>query len=391
MGVQSDKSDIAKLFDEVTDNDYPGAFCKIIDSPDFPGHVEVMHGDGVGSGSVTRYLTYLETGDPTVLQDEVDCAVSMNTGDALASGFISGCLKFIDIIGINAKEVDKKVVLMQIALGIKRIRKLYEQHGFKVRFVGGETADLPDQIRNYVFDVAIHSVLPKSEVIAGNVQPRDKIWGFKSTGQAVWENRPNSGGMSNGKTMGRTRLLSPKYQVKYPGICPPIRLYTGRFSIGDYIPELDMTIDQAMNSATRQWAFVIKLLINCLKSRDALHLLHGISMNTGGGATKIGNLGRGILYQKTMPEPSPYFKLIQSESGEDWYNMQKSFNCGIGLDIVGSDEGGVLERVIAEVSLALNVESCLLGECCAHHNDQENVVVLSCGDLLDASGYTIKR
>lgn len=376
MGVQADKGDIAALFDEATDNDFPGAFCKIIKSLDFPGYVECMHGDGVGSGSVTRYLTFLETGDPTILQNEVDCAVSMNTGDIAACGFVRMSIKLIDIIGVNAKTIDKKVLLEQIALGFIRIRKLYSAFGF--RFVGGETADLVDQIRSYVFDVIVHSMLREEKVIRGNVESGDKIWGMRSDGQAIWETSLNSGGMSNGKTMGRTRLLHPMYQVKYPEICPPVRLYTGRFKIGDYIPELGMTIDQAMNAPTRQWAIIIKLLIEELEIQDALHLLHGISMNTGGGATKIGNLGKNIIYEKAMPRPSPYFQLIQAESGETWRNMFQSFNCVVGLDIVGSDEGGILGQAIKTVAAKVGIGWHELGLCTKKEGrlDGRNVVIL---------------
>lgn len=65
-------------------------------------------------------------------------------------------------------------------------------------------------------------------------------------------------------------------------------------------------------------------------------MLHGISMNTGGGATKIKNVGvGGLCYNKALGPPSPIFQLIQAECGESWEYMYESFNMGVGLDIVG--------------------------------------------------------
>ena len=92
-------------------------------------------------------------------------------------------------------------------------------------------------------------------------------------------------------------------------------------------------------------------------------VLHGISQNTGGGNTKISHVGENIVYVKKMPEPLPIFKLIQSESGDFWENMFKNFNCGIGIDVVGSDQGGILAKVLKEVSEETGIELHILGEC----------------------------
>jgi phosphoribosylaminoimidazole (AIR) synthetase len=111
-----------------------------------------------------------------------------------------------------------------------------------------------------------------------------------------------------------------------------------------------MTVSEALLSPTRQWAIVIKKIMEELKKQNALEMLHGISMNTGGGATKIKNIGGGgFLYIKNMPYPPALFQLIKNESFETWENMYQSFNCGIGIDVVG-ENNPVFDKALQKVS-----------------------------------------
>jgi phosphoribosylformylglycinamidine cyclo-ligase len=212
-------------------------------------------------------------------------------------------------------------------------------------------------VQTVAFDVNVHARAKERDLILGNVQPGDRIWGFASDGQAVWEDQPNSGIMSNGLTLARMVTMDKSYTEKYPDLVRQGGSYTGKFMAGFRPAGLDgMTIDEALTSPTRQWAILIKFLIDLLKEEHALHLLHGITMNTGGGATKVLHLGTGgIWYQKTMPFPPPIFRLVQSESGEDWCDMYRNFNCGIGIDIVG-DEGlrPVLEWLARETRVPVH-------------------------------------
>lgn len=93
-------------------------------------------------------------------------------------------------------------------------------------------------------------------------------------------------------------------------------------------------------------------------------MLHGIVVNTGGGATKILNIGRdkNVQFYKTMPIPPAIFKLIQQMSGENWKNMYQTFNCGIGIDVIGENKTA-FKDAIAETSFSLKVKSELLGNC----------------------------
>lgn len=378
LGIDSTKAGVAEIFKKITDNDFPGAFCKIIIDPDNPDMVFVKHPDGSASKSVQRILHYLETGDATVLQDDPFDAFSMNTGDIAACGFVFGLLTVTDIIGINALNVHKNVILTNFVLGMAKVLSLYKEYGFRIKYPGGETADLPDQINSYVLDMDIHARANIKEVIKGNIELGDEIFGFASDGQAVWEKKPNSGIMDNGLTMGRIILMHPDYAKKYPFLCRRDKPYCGRLRVNDYLPYLDMTASEALLSPTRQWAILIRLLIEELNAQGVFHLLHGICMNTGGGLTKIRNIGCKIHYIKNIPVPPPLFQLIQQESGESWRNMFKTFNCGIGLEVVGSREGGILEGIINRVSKETNIAAKKIGWCEGSCFEKNSVQLTSC-------------
>ena len=365
LGIDPNKATVRKIFGAIVCNDFPGAFVNIVRDPEYPGMVFTSHSDGDGSKFIQRLLHFLETGDETIFQGSADDAFSMNSGDIAASGFVSGLWAITQTINCNAINVPKEIILRQIALRIVELLHLYCRYGFNFNFfMGGETADLPDQVSTMVLDMNITAREPEANLIWGNVQPGDVIYGFASNGRAVWETEPNSGLMSNGLTLARTCLMDTGYSEKYPFLVRAGGAFTGRFDIDSSPAELDgMTVSEAILSPTRQWAIVIKLIVEKLKKMNALDLLHGISMNTGGGATKIRHVGQGIIYKKNMPEPPPIFQLIQRESGETWRNMFQSFNCGIGIDVVGSPEGEILRECLQTVSKETGIELFGLGVC----------------------------
>ncbi len=376
LGVDPAKSVVRKTFSQYIANDYPRAFVNIIINPHNPDQVFTMHMDGDGSKIVQRVLHYLETKDKTVFQGAVDDAISMNTGDIAASGFVEGKWLITDVININALNLPKDIIMQQIAKRFGSLFNIYNQYGFQdLYFLGGETADLPTQISSMVFDVGIQAETEKRNIIAGNVQPGDKIYGFASDGQAIWEEKENSGIMSNGVTLARIELMDKVYSQKYPFLSGKKSPYKGKYKIDDK-PEIlgGMTVSEAILSPTRQWAIVIKVIINELRKRNKLNLLHGISMNTGGGATKIGHIGQGIIYRKNMPEVSPIFQLVQKESGETWRNMFETFNCGVGIDVVGEDNPEFNE-VMEIVSEQTGIRKYNLGAC-EENNSASNKIIL---------------
>lgn len=376
LGVDAMKGSVRKVFGQLVDNDFPGAFVNIVRDPERLGEVFTGHMDGDGSKFIQRVLMYRESGsnDQTIFRGAADDALSMNTGDIAAAGFTSGVLTVTDILNVNGFNVPKQEVMEQIGGRLAELMDLYRQHGFKIYFLGGETADLPHQVQTVAFDVNVHARVEEAGLITGNVQPGDCVWGFASDGQAAWETEPNSGIMSNGLTLARMCLMGTWYTEKYPDLVRSGAAYSGCFSVNNDQPILDgMSIGQALVSPTRQWAILIKTLIDRLRWHNCLDLLHGITMNTGGGATKVLHLGKGrIRYQKCMPEPPGIFRLVQRESGEAWRDMYQNFNCGIGIDVIGDPE---LDRHIRWVEQETRVRHYRLGACEACSEGGNKVVL----------------
>lgn len=376
LGVDADKGSVREVFGRIIKNDFPGAFVNIVRDSRIPGRVFTKHPDGDGSKMIQRLLHYMETGDERIFQGAVDDAFSMNTGDIAASGFVFGRWVITQIINVNFVKASKEMLMQQIALRVESLLRLYQWLGFELTFLGGETADLPDQVKSAVYDVDIFAEADESDLIVGNIKPGDHIYGFASDGQAGWEQAPNSGIMANGLTLARACLMLEEYGKKYPFLVRSGGKYQGRFKVADQ-PEIlaGMTVSQALLSPTRQWAILIRLLIERLKQKKIFHQLHGISLSTGGGAIKIARLGQGILYLKYMPYPPPIFQLIQAESGEIWGNMYKDFNCGVGLDVVG--EGSAeFEAALRHVSQTTGVMLFHLGRCLESFSGEKNCVDL---------------
>lgn len=362
LGVDPGKKSVRAAFEGAVNTDFPGAFINIVHSVLFPGYVITQHGDGDGSKSILRILMYKITNDPSWLYGMVDDAFSMNMSDIAAGGFVTGELMMTDIINLNAFHVPKDEILKAIRIRIQQLLELYARYGFAgIKFLGGETADLPRQVLTSVFDMTVSGCMPAAGVVKGDVRPGDLIWGFSSGGRARWESWPNSGVMSNGLTLGIDSLIQPDYAKQFPDILPTGVTFNGRFQVNDPSGVYDMTIAQALLSPTRQWAILIKILIDKLCADNVFHLLHGISVNTGGGATKIAHVGTGgIVYHKEMPRALELFRLIQQESQELWRNMFRSFNGGVGIDVVG-DAG--LEPYLRAVERETRVALHRLGRC----------------------------
>lgn len=377
LGIDPHKSGIKEIFQALfPKGKYPNAFCNISADPQIDGNVRVKHPDGSGSKTVQRVLHYLETRDASIFRDDVHDFVSMNTSDIAACGFVYS-IELTDVIDINSLLLPKTEILQEFALGFAEIKILYEEYGINLDILGGETADLPDQVTTIVSNADARSSMPEEFLISGNIMPGDTIYGFSSAGQATWENKVNSGIMANGLTMARKVLMHKNYSTKYPFLCHPEKPFQGRFGVEDYLSDLQMTVSEALLSPTRQWALLIRRLIDILSEENEDHLLHGICINTGGGLTKVLNLGQGIRYIKTIPSPPAIFRLIQEESGETWNNMFTSCNCGIGVEIIGNDEDGNLSNAIQRASRETGINSFVLGECEKNTSEKNSVIVES--------------
>ena len=388
-GVESDKGHIKEAFSDVIQSEYPYAFVNIKTDPWTPGWVMTKHPDGSGSRSTTHWLYYAETGDASFLPYDIADSIAMN-GDIVAGGFV-GHQILTDIIDINSNNVDKELIVSSVAKGINQTLELLGEFGFSLEegerlirqmdFLGGETADLVDQLTSYSLNVDVFSRMPRENIVAGNVQPGDTIFGFSSGGQAHWEDRPNSGHMSNGSTLSGPVLLSAKYQKKYPFLRTSKNAFRGPFEINHRVHDLRMTVGEALLAPTRQWAIVMKMIIEMAKNDECFDKLHAIIMNTGGGLTKCGHVGQGIRYVKQVPRFLPIFELIQAVSRENTLGMLKTFNCGVGLEVIGDNSDGKLEKIIRAISPNTNIPSFTLGHCIATRDPQgKNEVIVEYAD-----------
>lgn len=390
LGVDTSKAMVREIFsDDDGKSPFPYSWVKI--KPDMwqpKNFVMTMHGDGVGSLTLTRLFCYFETGDPAYLRGDIVNAFEMNMGDVAASGFVEKVVE-CDIINLNAFNIPKEVILRAKRDALAEVVQLYARFGFpvargqlrpiRVQAMGGETADLPDQTPSCILDVSFFSRMHKRHVIAGNTQPDDEIFGIPSWGKAVWEKEENSGMMSNGGTHSRIYMLHPDYAGKYPFLVSPHNPLQGPFRIDEHVSELGMSVGKALTSPTRHVGIIIKMVIDELNKLKARHLLHGIALVSGGGMKKIVNLGSGLRYTMKLKNEmiAPLFLLIQKTSEETWRNMLKSYNCGTCLQFVGSPEGEVLKKAIAAVCQRIGLKSYRLGKCSrTKRKDGKNEVVI---------------
>lgn len=373
LGISTRKKLVEKAFKDLIDNHFPFAFCNIVYDSLLKGFAITLKKDGSGSKPVYRVIYYLETGDASILEDDAEDAYAMAAGDAGASGLLTQHI-MADTIDINKFNVDKEVILNAIKKGFKKVIALHRQHGIEVFCSGGETADLPIQQSSYTLNVGITARGPVKEVVTGETQVDDIIYGLASDGQAQWEKKPNSGIMANGLTLGASVLMHVDYSEKYPFLTHPKKPYQGKFYLHETPDELNgMSVGEAILSPTRQWAVVMKMIIEELKKTNSFHVLHGMTMNTGGGSTKILRLGEYIHYKKRMPVPPGIFQLIQREGGVEWKEMFEDFNSGVGVDVIGSPEGGYLEDALKKVSEKSGINVYELGKCTRSKNKKNTV------------------
>jgi len=363
-GVDVHKKGIG-VFKPLIKNLFPHAFAVVYKDPNYKGYGLILHSDGQGSKAVQCYLHYKVTGDERAFEYSADDFIGMNIGDVFCvNGEVIG---LADYVAINRFVVPKDVFLKAFSRGIERNLKTLAKYGINIPFAGGETADLPDQVRTVdvsgtvvarvklpdkLTDWFYRSFFPtnyKSAITGEEIKPGDIIIGLRSDGRAVWEDVKNSGHMSNGSTLSRHCLMLSDYEEKYPEIRDPKgKPYTGKFRTDQYLSDLGMTVGEALISPTRQFAIPLNEILKKYRK-----YVHGAVHNTGGGQTKCLRIGKNLHFIKdNLPDPPPFFYLVQQESGESWEAMHEGFNMGIGIDIIVPREMG---NYIMEVAKSLGV------------------------------------
>jgi phosphoribosylformylglycinamidine cyclo-ligase len=345
---------------------YPEAFCTVQPDPDNPGWGLVGHADSAGSKPIISYIYWRETGDPRWFGGLARDVVAMNLDDIICVA--ARPILFLDNVSLNPMNIDRLALLQALSDGFRDCFEGLRGLGIPISFSGGETADLPDQVRTLdVSGFILGRVRLEEAVTGGMIRPGDLIVGLRSGGKARYEEEVNSGIMCNGLTLARCSLLSPEYPERYPEVSHSRGRYTGRYRIEDYLDELGMTLGEALLSPTRVFAPVVVEALSRLGDS-----IHGLVHNTGGGLTKCLRLGRGIRYVKdTLPEPDPIFTLIQREADIDPREMYMDFNMGIGFELIVQPEDA--EEVI-DISERFGVEAQVIGHC--EEGGAENTLVI---------------
>lgn len=356
LGVDVEKKGI-NFFQSLIDNLYPEAFSVISQDPDFPEYVECMHADCAGSKPIQSYLHWKETGEISWFKGLAQDTLAMNIDDIACVGVLGNPV-FVDYVAVNPLRLPKQDILKTLSLGFKEYFDLLKRYGINIRFAGGETADLPDQLRTLSISGTIHAKAKKNEIITGNeINEGDVIIGLRSGGKTKYEMEENSGIMCNFITLARHCLMERGYEKKYPEISDPNgKGYSGSFKFDDYNDALGMTIGEAIISPTRLFVPVISKVLKKFQ-RYTKGLIH----NTGGGQTKCLRLGKNIHYIKNnLQNPDPIFYLIQKKSKETWRNMYRGGNMGVGLEIIANEE--VAEDILS-ISESFGLGARIIGKC----------------------------
>ena len=363
-GVSAAKEDVHAAIKNIDKGIFPQAFCKII--PDIlggdPEYCNIMHADGAGTKSSLAYAYWRETGDLSVWKGIAQDALIMNTDDLLCVGAVDNIL-VSSTIGRNKMLVPGEVI-SAIINGTDELLSELREMGIGIYATGGETADVGDLVRTIIVDSTVTCRMKRDDVIDNaNIRPGDVIVGLASYGQATYEHEYNGGMGSNGLTSARhdvfSKYLAEKYPETYDHAVPEELVYSGHYDLGSTVSGVPVgtlpSVGRLVLSPTRTYAPVVKVLLDQLRPR-----IHGMVHCTGGAQTKVlhfvGDNCR-VVKDNMFPVP-PLFRIIAEESGADWSEMYKVFNCGHRMEVYVSPEDA--EQVI-DISKNFNIDAQVVG------------------------------
>ncbi|MBR0244626.1 MAG: phosphoribosylformylglycinamidine cyclo-ligase [Bacteroidaceae bacterium] len=363
-GVSAAKEDVHAAIKNIDKGIFPQAFCKII--PDIlggdPEYCNIMHADGAGTKSSLAYAYWRETGDLSVWKGIAQDALIMNTDDLLCVGAVDNIL-VSSTIGRNKMLVPGEVI-SAIINGTDELLSELREMGIGIYATGGETADVGDLVRTIIVDSTVTCRMKRADVIDNaNIRPGDVIVGLASYGQATYEHEYNGGMGSNGLTSARhdvfSKYLAEKYPETYDHAVPEELVYSGHYrldsAVGGFPADTPLTVGRLVLSPTRTYAPVVKVLLDQLRPR-----IHGMVHCTGGAQTKVlhfvGENCR-VVKDNMFPVP-PLFRIIAEESGADWSEMYKVFNCGHRLEVYVSPEDA---QQVIDISKSFNIDAQVVG------------------------------
>ncbi|MBQ0006942.1 MAG: phosphoribosylformylglycinamidine cyclo-ligase [Alistipes sp.] len=328
-GVSSSKEDVHEAIKHIDKGLFPKAFCKVV--PDFmasdPQYCTVMHADGAGTKSSLAYAYWRETGDMSVWKGISQDAIVMNTDDLLCVGITDNIL-ISSTIGRNKNLIPGSVISALIEGSSSFVEKM-KTYGIEMILTGGETADVGDLVRTVIVDSTVCARIRRDEIIDNaRIREGDVIVALASFGQAKYEDEYNGGMGSNGLTSARHDVFchetAQKYPETYDHSLPEELVFSGTRKLSDIEPETGLTYGKLVLSPTRTYAPIVKDILRAYRAD-----IHGMVHCSGGAQTKVLHFidGLRVIKDNLFPVP-PLFRVIQQESGTQWKEMYKVFNCG---------------------------------------------------------------
>lgn len=260
---------------------------------DYREPVLVSGTDGVGT---KLRLAFLLNRHDTIGQD----AVAMCVNDILVQG--AEPLFFLDYLAVG------KLEPTQVADVVSGVARACKESGCAL--IGGETAEMAGFYPVGEYDIAGFAV--------GVVERERLITSARVKAGDVLLGLPSSGVHSNGYSLVR------KIVFEHKGFC------------GDeYMEELGRSIGEELLTPTRLYPQVCLPLIRDFD-------LHGMVHITGGGFYE--NIpralpdGMGAEVDAAAWEMPAVFRLLQEWGNVDWAEMYRTFNMGIGMVLIASEE-----------------------------------------------------
>jgi phosphoribosylformylglycinamidine cyclo-ligase len=359
-GVSASKEDVHNAIKNIDKGLFPKAFCKIV--PDYltgdKDYCLVMHADGAGTKSSLAYMYWKETGDISVWKGIAQDALIMNIDDLICVGATDNIM-LSSTIGRNKNKIPGEV-LSAIINGTEELISDLSKFGITIHSTGGETADVGDLVRTIIVDSTVTARLKRSDVIDNaNIKAGDVIVGLASFGQANYEKEYNGGMGSNGLTSARhdvfSSYLAEKFPESFDAEVPKDLVYSGAIKLTDKVEGSPINAGKLVLSPTRTYAPIVKKILSKYSSDE----IHGMIHCSGGAQTKILHFIDELhVVKDNLFEAPPLFRLIQEQSGTDWKEMYKVFNCGHRLEFYLSKE---IAKDIIEIANSFGVDAQIVG------------------------------
>ncbi|RMG44406.1 MAG: phosphoribosylformylglycinamidine cyclo-ligase [Candidatus Dadabacteria bacterium] len=336
-------------------------------------YYSLLHADGAGTKAIAAYLAFKETDDPVYFRSLAQDSLVMNLDDVACVGAFESLL-LSNTIGRNRRLIPDNVI-KEIIAGYRDLASVLARYGIQIAIGGGETADLGDLVRTIVVDSTLFARVKRGKAIRTDaIKEGDVIVGLSSTGQAVYEDKENSGLGSNGYTLARHALIKSSYRDKYPEIQDPgldtELSYRGSLDLFDQLPGTDFTVIEALLSPTRTYAPVIKKISERLNDK-----LHAAIHCSGGGQTKIAGFGNRKRYIKDdLFEVPAVCKAIQNSLNVPWQEMYTVFNMGHRMEIVCPQSAA---KEVISISESFEIAARIVGYVEKSSTDRNQLVIKS--------------